>query len=159
MQIMSPLSFALSSNEKLAYEKFNTKLKGQFIKWTIFGELPTGLEKSPGLLFLEHALGHNFGRLLCISPANMLVRACLTGRGSRCRPPKSWGPRRDSSAEEAEGSNWHNTDPVKVLLCRGIFSKWNKPVNHSFLSSSAKILKKVSNLLLCAKFKCKRAVI
>ena len=59
-----------------------------------------------------------------ISPASILVRACLTGRGSRGRPPKAWGPRHDNSAEEVEGSNQHNNDPEKVILeCLGIFFK------------------------------------
>ena len=57
------------------------------------------------------------------SPASMFVRACLNGRGSRCRPPGASGPPRDSSAEEADGSNPHNNDPEKVIFvsCLGIF--------------------------------------
>ena len=50
------------------------------------------------------------------SPASMIVRACLTGRGSRCRPPKASGPPRDSNAGEADGSNPHNNDPEKLFL-------------------------------------------
>ena len=46
----------------------------------------------------------------------MFARAYLTGRGSRCRPPKASGPPRDSSAGEADGSNPHNNDPEKLFL-------------------------------------------